>query len=127
MIKIFNRLAVVTNFEHPLFLILMMMGLVSILAGFIMIKFPPKKINSLYGYRTLNSMRSQERWDYAQSYSAKEMIRAGIVLTLLSVVGLMNVMGPFIGMITGVALMIVSFISVSIRTEKAINLKFGKE
>jgi len=96
-------------------------------AGIIMTKFPPKKINSLYGYRTSNSIKSQERWDYAQIYSGKEMIRSGIILVLLSVLGLTDITGPFPGMIIGIGLMIVSFIMVLIRTEKAINLRFGKE
>lgn len=29
-------------------------------------KFPPKKINGVYGYRTSSSMKSQQNWDYAQ-------------------------------------------------------------
>ncbi len=31
-------------------------------------KFPPKKINDLYGYRTARSMKSEEAWAYANSY-----------------------------------------------------------
>jgi len=31
---------------------------------------PPKKINSLYGYRTKRSMKSKEAWDFAQVYSS---------------------------------------------------------
>jgi len=48
-------------FDNPLFLIPSTSGLIFILAGFIMLKFPPKKINSLYGYRTSSSMKNQER------------------------------------------------------------------
>ncbi|PWB20750.1 hypothetical protein DCO46_20195 [Flavobacterium sp. HTF] len=32
--------------------------------------FPPKSINSFYGYRTSNSMKSQAKWDFAQKFSA---------------------------------------------------------
>lgn len=32
--------------------------------------FPPKSINSAYGYRTANSMKSQAKWDFAQKYSS---------------------------------------------------------
>lgn len=31
--------------------------------------FPPKNINSLYGYRTANSMKNKVNWDFAQKYS----------------------------------------------------------
>jgi hypothetical protein len=51
-------------FDNPLFLIPSTSGLIFMLAGFIMLKFPPKKINSLYGYRTSSSMKNQERVDY---------------------------------------------------------------
>jgi uncharacterized membrane protein len=32
--------------------------------------FPPKSINSLYGYRTGRSMKNKEQWEFAQKYSA---------------------------------------------------------
>ena len=57
---------------NPLVLILCISGLIFLLAGFIQQRFPPKKINHLYGYRTSNSMKSQESWDFAQEYSAKK-------------------------------------------------------
>lgn len=57
-------------------------GIIFTIAGFILYKFPPKKINHLYGYRTRTSMQSQERWDFAQKYSAKKMMQGGIILIL---------------------------------------------
>jgi len=57
-------------------------GVVTIL-GILFFSFPPKKINSVYGYRTRRSKRNQEVWDAANHYSAILMILAG-VLTLLS-------------------------------------------
>lgn len=68
-------------------LILTLGGLIFVIAGFIQHRFPPKKINHLYGYRTSASMKSQESWDFAQQYSAKKMIEIGsyiITLGLLS-------------------------------------------
>ena len=56
--------------------------------GFVLLNFPPKKINGLYGYRTPTSMKSQTRWDFAQSYAGREMIKLGGFLTLTSVLGL---------------------------------------
>ena len=50
---------------------LLLVGIVFILAGSIMYVFPPKKINSFYGYRTASSMQSQQKWNFAQTYSAK--------------------------------------------------------
>ena len=58
---------------NPLFLILTLSGGIFLLAGYIQFRFPPKKINHLYGYRTSTSMRSQECWDFAQTFSAKNV------------------------------------------------------
>ncbi|MGB1449269.1 MAG: SdpI family protein [Flavobacteriaceae bacterium] len=72
---------------NPLFLILTLCGGIFLLSGYIQLRFPPKKINHLYGYRTATSMRSQECWDFAQAFSAKKMIKMStyiIALGLLS-------------------------------------------
>ena len=68
-------------------LILILGGLIFLIAGYIQHRFPPKKINHLYGYRTSASMKSQESWDFAQQYSAKKMMKMSnyiITLGLLS-------------------------------------------
>lgn len=42
--------------------------------------FPPKKINSLYGYRTTRSMKSKSNWEFAQKYSTNLFL---VLLSLL--------------------------------------------
>ncbi len=50
-----------------------------LLALAMLMKFwPPKKINSFYGYRTPRSMKNQMAWDEGNSYCADLMIWAGI-------------------------------------------------
>ena len=63
---------------------LLCVGIVFILAGVILYVFPPKKINGLYGYRTQTSMQSQQKWDFAQTYSAKIMMLTGLIFTLIA-------------------------------------------
>lgn len=70
--------------ENPIFIIPVITRFVFIVAGLIMLKFPPNKINFLYSYRTNSSMKSQEIWQFAQKYSAREMSK--LVVYLLSVV-----------------------------------------
>jgi len=53
-----------------------------LLVSFIFVKFPPKKINYLYGYRTKRSMTNQEIWKVANTYSARLMVK----ITLISMV-----------------------------------------
>ncbi|MGB1316396.1 MAG: SdpI family protein [Chitinophagales bacterium] len=55
-------------------------SLVFIIIGFIQLKFPPKEINPLYGYRSKQAKSSEKKWHFAQQYSAKWMIWIGIVL-----------------------------------------------
>lgn len=45
--------------------------------------FKPKKINSWYGYRTINSMKNQANWDFAQGFCSKYLI---IFLTFLLII-----------------------------------------
>jgi len=52
--------------------------------GAIFKKYPPKKINSFAGYRTVRSMKSQEAWDFANRYSARLMLSCGIILLAVS-------------------------------------------
>ena len=63
---------------------LLLVGIIFILAGAIMYVFPPKKINGLYGYRTASSMQNQQKWDFAQTYSAKIMMLTGLIFTLIA-------------------------------------------
>ena len=43
--------------------------------------FPPKKINSLYGYRTVKAMQNEQIWDFANSVFNKNLlIYSGISL-----------------------------------------------
>ena len=69
---------------YPLAGILLLTGGCFSLAGYITKRFPPKKINHLYGYRTKTSMRNQAVWDFAKRYSASEMINLGIYLLILA-------------------------------------------
>ena len=42
-------------------------------------KFPPKKINNFYGYRTHRSMQNQEIWDFANAtFNQSFLIYSGI-------------------------------------------------
>ena len=79
-----SRIMLSNVMTNPLVLILCISGLIFLLAGFIQQRFPSKKINHLYGYRTSNSMKSQESWDFAQEYSAKKMMKMGAYITTLS-------------------------------------------
>jgi len=102
-------------------------GFVFALVGFFLFTFPPKKINGLYGYRTSSSMKSQERWDFAQIYSSKEMIKIGIILMLLSLTGFLFSVGGEKNSFVGLIMMIAAVGSLFARVERGIKYKFGNQ
>ena len=55
-------------------------GLIFYVAGYIQFKYPTKKINHFYGYRTKTPIRSQEIWIFLQTLSAKKIQQLGIYL-----------------------------------------------
>ncbi|MEP1097114.1 MAG: SdpI family protein [Cyclobacteriaceae bacterium] len=99
-------------------------GPIFIIAGILTSKFPPKSINSLYGYRTASSMQSQERWDFAQKYSSVEMIRLGILLTVSSTLGLIVDFGEVTAVLIGLGFVLLVAVLLIVRTERAIKSRF---
>ena len=98
----------------PLFLV----GLVFSLAALITMKFPPKKINGIYGYRTSRSMKSQENWDIAQRYSSRLMLKQG--MGMLAIGGLLIAL-PLteeVSAVISIALLVVSVVVLFLQTEK---------
>ncbi|RRO13974.1 SdpI family protein [Flavobacteriaceae bacterium 14752] len=75
-------------FYNPIFLGLISTGIIFVVAGLILLKNPPKEINWLYGYRSKTSMKNQKIWDFAQTYSAKVMMKLGLALIFISLLGL---------------------------------------
>jgi hypothetical protein len=113
--------------NNALFFIPILTGTFFLIVGFIMLKFPGKKINSSYGYRTFRSMENQQTWDFAQLYSAKESIKLGIILALCSIVGIWYNPNKGITIILGLILIIGPAIILITNVERAIKRKFRNE
>ncbi|MEC1748360.1 SdpI family protein [Bacillus mojavensis] len=60
-------------------------GGLMIIAGLFIKLFPPKSINSVYGFRTRRSMSDQRLWDEANRYSAALMILSGLIVLVAGV------------------------------------------
>ncbi|MFY7862055.1 MAG: SdpI family protein [Chitinophagales bacterium] len=60
--------------NSDLLLLPILLFLIFLSIGWYQSKYPPKSINSLYGYRTARSLKSQKNWDFAQSMSAQMMM-----------------------------------------------------
>lgn len=99
-------------------MITLISGLLFILMGLLFTRFYPKKINPFFGYRTPRSMRDQHSWDLAQQYSSREMIRAGIGLCLLSMLGFLFRSSGNMGFLIGLALVVLAIIVMIVRVER---------
>lgn len=108
-------------------LIPILAGAIFMFIGLLMLKFPPKKINWYYGYRTSNSMKDQKRWDFAQIYSAKEIIKLGGLLMLSSLIGIFYKFNEHVAIIIGVGLMLTMVVILLYRVERAINKNFNNK
>lgn len=71
----------------------MMMPVLMILFGWIFSKYPPKEINSIYGYRTKRSSKSKEAWEFAHRYFGGIWYKAGLALLPVTVVAMLPVLG----------------------------------
>lgn len=92
-------------------------------------KHPPKTINGGYGYRTTRSMRSQQAWDFAQTYSGRFWAWAGGPVLAVSVVWMLLLFGREVGtvgvsslVLTGIQM--IPFLAVIPATERALKRKF---
>jgi uncharacterized membrane protein len=57
-----------------------------VLFSVVFLLFPPRKINHLYGYRTFKSMKSQQAWDFANSFFARYLLVASLAVCVLQAV-----------------------------------------
>lgn len=111
-------------FTNTLFLLPFLIGFTFVLAAYIQTKFPPKKINHAYGYRTARAMKSEEAWKFAQSYSARIMTKMGLFLIFISFTGFLVDPGSLAGVLIGLGLMTVSIIYLFTKIESAIKSRF---
>ena len=80
-------------FGYIMLLVILLMPLMMVGFGLLLMKNPPKKINSYYGYRTRRSVRSQDTWDFAHYYFGKLWLVCGLVSLPISLVPLCLVLG----------------------------------
>ena len=64
---------------------LLLVPAIILVVGLLFNKYPPKKINFFVGYRTCKSMKDSETWKFANKYSAKILIRQGLILLIISI------------------------------------------
>ncbi len=72
--------------QLELFFAAVISGILLSMIGVITKKYPPKKINHFYGYRTRRSMANQQIWNYANRIAANMLIWLGLLLLGIGIV-----------------------------------------
>lgn len=117
-----------------IFMLVMELLLPVLMIGFGMLfyKNPPKKINSIYGYRTKMSSLNMETWNYAHYYFGKLWLRMGcwmlpvVALVMLPVFGKdENVVGMYGSIIMTVQ--VIMLILPIVLTERELHRRFDAD
>ena len=54
--------------------------------GLLFLKRPPKKINAIFGYRSMRSMQNEDTWRFAHQHCGKVWCTAGLIMAPLSAI-----------------------------------------
>lgn len=117
----------INHMEATLTLVTFKIGMMLFIVGLLFIMFPPKNINSFYGYRTTNSRRNLDTWKVANSYSAILMAIEGLILAVIGLLTTFFNDNNAIETALGIGLMFSSFIILVVATEKHLNKLFDED
>jgi hypothetical protein len=92
------------DFLDSIFTISFICGFMFMIGAGVLYFFPPKRINSWFAYRTAAAIKTQERWDFAQKFAAVQIIRASVVMIILSLAGYLFPHSGFLHVFGSIAL-----------------------
>lgn len=87
--------------------------------------FPPKKINSLYGYRTNKSMKNEEIWNFANTFFTKVLLKYAAI-SLVAALVLVYISSTEITW-QPMAIMLLSLAVSVIKTEQRLSKEFDED
>lgn len=104
--------------------------IIMIAGGIIFIKASPKKINSVYGYRTERSTADYYSWKFAHTYCGKLWLKIGTVLLPVCIIPMLFVIkkSDTVMGIVGLSLCVigcVALVASIFPVEKALGKRFG--
>lgn len=112
------------EFLSEIFAVAFICGIVFFIASVIMYFYPPKKLNAWIGYRTAASLRSQERWDFAQKFSAGVRIKTAPIMIAASLTGYFFPEGEVFRTIGSVVLIIIWVRYMTVVTDRELKKRF---
>ena len=110
----------------------LLMPLSMLFLGRYFIKKAPASINYAFGYRTSMSMKNQDKWQFAHQQLGKTRYVCGLVLTPLSVLAMLFVLGKgqnAVGAMGSVlcTLQLIPLLASIVPTERALRKTFDKD
>ena len=105
-------------------MIMVIGGLLMAAAGILVTLFPPKSMNSLYGYRTKRSMADEFQWKEGNRFSALLMILFGLLMAAAGFAGslLIQLTQPYSLTVQAVLLIAISALIIAL-TERRLKQK----
>lgn len=100
--------------------------------GRVFLKYPPKEINGIYGYRTAMSMKNKMTWEFAHKYCGKLWYICGLALLPVTIAAMLLVLGKgenAVGTVGGILCVIqmIPMIGSIFPTERALRKRFDKQ
>ena len=102
-------------------------GPLMVILTYIFYKFPPKKINPLYGYRTNRSMQNQEIWDFANKVSTKYLLVASLITSLVQAIIILMKYQSENGLLASITILLLLLVLSIWKTEIELNKNFDKK
>ena len=112
---------------YPLPSILFLSGGIFYLAALVLSKFPPKKINYFYGYRTKASMTSQESWNFSQNYTSKKMKYISLYIFIIDAFSVFLNIELMWSLWLGIIISILMPVLMILEVEKDLKTRYPKE
>ena len=104
----------------------LLIGPLMLLTCCIFSKYPPKKINDFYGYRTKRSMRNQDCWNFANRHSISLMWKISFLTCVFQAISVI-LLDEGVALLTTTIVLATTLIYSVYLTEKALKNTFDKE
>ncbi|MFD3000814.1 SdpI family protein [Pontibacter toksunensis] len=99
-------------------------GLLVLLIGFILERWPPKRVNWFYGFRTHYSMRNLENWQEGNRYYARIILGIGFISIVVSLLCYYT-LPLLLSLLAPLGVMLILFMLSIVLTNEHLKRKYG--
>ena len=88
-------------------IVVLVMSATMIVFGLLFTKHAPKRVNLVYGYRSVMSMKNADTWQFGNLYAGKLLFGSGCIFLVGSLIALFSVMNSSVSVIRTVGIVII--------------------